>query len=187
MANVSQTVARVYGQALYEVADEQGVVGDVLDELRTLAGVAWKPGNEEIREFFLSPRIDRDRKWEILQQALGGQVSRPVMGLLRVLIYKGREATLDNIADHFERFRDLAENRIHAHVTVAAPLGDETLAGIKARLEASSGKIVDLHEKVDPAVIGGASIRVGDRVIDRTLRTKLAALRKQLLASANQR
>lgn len=187
MPNVSQTVARVYGQALYEVAVEQRVVGRVLDELRVLSGVAWSKGNEDIRDFFLSPRIDRDRKWEILQQTLGDRISRPVMGLLRVLIYKGREATLDNIADHFERFRDLAENRIHAHVTVAASLGDDGLARIKARLEASSGKNVELHEKVDPAVLGGAAIRVGDRVIDRTLRTKLAALRKDLLASANQR
>lgn len=187
MPNVSQTVARVYGQALYEVAAEQGVVGDVLDELRMLYQLNWAKGNERIREFFLSPRIDRDKKWEVLQRTLEGKISRPVMGLLRVLIYKGREATLDNIADHFERFRDLAENRMHAYVTVAVPLGDPSLAAIKARLEAESGKSVEIHERVDPGVIGGASVRVGDRVIDRTIKTKLAALRKSLLASANQR
>ena len=164
MANVSHTVARVYGQALYEVAAEQGSVGRVLDELRALSGIAWKAGNEDIRDFLLSPRVDRDKKWDVLQQALGDTVSRPVMGLLRVLIFKGRETTLDNIAVHFERFRDEAENRIHAHVTVAASLGDEGIAALKARLEAASGKIVDLHEQVDPSVIGGASLRVGDRV-----------------------
>lgn len=187
MANVSHTVARVYGQALYEVAAEQGAVGRVLDELRGLAGIAWKPGNEDIRDFLMSPRIDRDKKWAVLEDALSDSVSRPVMGLLRVLIYKGRETTLDNIAIHFERFRDLAENRVHAHVTVAAPLGDERLAALKARLEASSGKNVHLHERVDASVMGGAALRVGDRVIDRTLKTKLAALRKSLLATANQR
>ena len=56
---------------------------------------------------------------------------------------------------------------------------------LRARLEAASGKNVRMHEKVDPSVIAGASIRVGDRVIDRTLRTKLAALRESLLASTN--
>ena len=185
MSNVSHTVARVYGQALYEVAAEQGAVGRVLDELRALAKLTWQSGNEDIRDFLMSPRIDRDKKWGVLQDALGDSVSRPVMGLLRVLIYKGRETTLDNIAVHFERFRDLAENRLHAHVTVATPLGDERLAALKARLEASSGKVVSLHQRVDPSVIGGAALRVGDRVIDRTLKTKLAALRKSLLASAN--
>ena len=187
MSNVSHAVARVYGQALYEVAAEQGAVGRVLDELRGLSGIAWKPGNEDIRDFINSLRIDRDKKWDVLQQALGDTVSRPVMGLLRVLIYKGRETTLDNIATHFERFRDLAENRVHAHVTVAQSLGADKLAALKARLEAESGKNVDLHERVDPGVIGGAALRVGDRVIDRTLKTKLAALRKSLLATANQR
>lgn len=187
MPNVSQSVARVYGQALYEIAAEQGCVGEVLDDLRALAGLAWKKGNEDIRDFLLSPRIDRDVKWEVLRKAGEGRVSRPVLGLIRVLILKGREATLDNIADHFERFRDLAENRIHAHVTVAAPLGADLLGRVKARIEAASGKTVDLHEHVDPSVIGGARLRVGDRVIDRTVRTKLAALRKRLLDTANQR
>ena len=187
MANVSQSVARVYGQALYQVASEQGLVGDVLDELRALTRAAWQPGNEAIREYLLSPRVDRDTKWEILRRAFEGRLSRPTLGLLKIVIYKGRESILDNIAGHFERFRDLAENRIHAHVTVATTLGDAALARMKARLEAASGKVVSLHERVDPGVIGGAAIRVGDRVIDRTLKTKLAALRRELLATANQR
>ena len=185
MANPSQTIARVYAQALYEVADEQGCVGQVHDELHALAGLAWKPGNEDIRDFILSPRIDRATKWDLLEKTLGDLLSRPMMGLLKVLIFKGREATLDNIADHFDRFQDLAENRIHAHVTVAEPMDESFKQQLQQRLEKASGKNVRMHEKVDPSVIAGASIRVGDRVIDRTLRTKLAALREQLLASAN--
>lgn len=185
MANPSQTIARVYAQALYEVAEAQGVVGQVHDELHALAGLAWQPGNEDIRDFILSPRIDRDTKWDLLERTLGDKLSRPMMGLIKVLIYKGREATLDNIAGHFDRFQDLAENRIHAHVTVAEPMDEAFKESLKARLEASSGKNVRMHEKVDPSVIAGASIRVGDRVIDRTLRTKLAALREKLLASTN--
>jgi len=185
VTNVSQTIARVYAQALYEVAEEQGAVGVVHDELRALAGLAWQEGNEDIRDFFLSPRIDRATKWKLLGEALRDHLSRPVLGLLKVLIFKGREATLDNIADHFDRFQDLAENRIHAHVTVATPMEDALKADLKARLEAESGKIVLMHERIDPSIIGGASIRVGDRVIDRTLRTKLAALRERLLETAN--
>jgi F-type H+-transporting ATPase subunit delta len=185
VSNPSQTIARVYAQALYEVAAEQGAVGTVYEELRALAGLAWKEGNEDIRDFFLSPRIDRATKWELLGKALGDQLSRPVLGLLKVLIFKGREATLDNIADHFERFQDLAENRIHAHITVASPMDEALRQSLRSRLEAESGKSVSMHEKVDPSVIGGASIRVGDRVIDRTLRTKLAALRERLLETAN--
>jgi F-type H+-transporting ATPase subunit delta len=184
VANPSHTIARVYAQALYEVAAQHGVVGQVHDELHALSDLAWKPGNEDIRDFLLSPRIDRATKWELLEKTLGGMLSRPILGLLKVLIFKGREATLDNISTHFDRFQDLAENRIHAHVTVAAPMDEALKESLKARLEVSSGKSVRMHEKIDPAVIAGASIRVGDRVIDRTLRTKLAALRERLLETA---
>ncbi len=187
MPNVSQTIARVYAQALYEVAAEQQKVGDVLDELRALDAALLAPGGRTVRDFLFSPRVDRDQKWAVMQRALEGRVSRPVLGLVRVLIDKGREATLDNIADQFERFRDQAENRIHAHVTVAVPLDEALRRDLVARLEAASGKTVRMHETVDPAVLGGARLRVGDRVIDRTLRTKLQALRKRLLASAGPR
>jgi len=172
VTNPSQTIARVYAQALYEVANEQGLVGRVHEELHALAGLAWKKGNEDIRDFILSPRIDRDTKWDLLEKALGDHLCRPMLGLIKVLIFKGREATLDNIS------------RIHAHVTVAAPMDEALRQSLKARLEAGSGKTVRMHEKVDPSIIAGASIRVGDRVIDRTLRTKLAALRERLLETA---
>ena len=187
MPNPSQSIARVYAQALYEVAVEQGVVGDVLDELQVLHELIWSDEGRPIREFVLSPRVDRERKWAVLRPALEGRVSRPVLGLVRVLIQKGREAVLDNIAQQFERFRDLAENRIHAHVTVAVPMDEAFLADVRARLARASGKTVAIHQRVDPDVLGGAAIRVGDRVIDRTLRTKLAALRERLLTAANQK
>jgi len=186
VSNPSQSIARVYAQALYEVAEEQGAVGDVLQELRFLHDLIWSDEGQAIREFVLSPRIDRERKWAVVRPALEDRVSRPTLGLMRLLIQKGREAVLDNIAGQFERFRDLAENRIHAHLTVATALDEAFLADVKTRLETSSGKIVDLHQEIDPEVLGGAAIRVGDRVIDRTLRTKLASLRQRLLESANQ-
>jgi F-type H+-transporting ATPase subunit delta len=184
VASPSHAAARVYAQALFEVAQEQGTVGQVLDEMRALYDLVWGAGNEWLREFVLSPRIDRDTKWSVLRETLEGKVCRPVLGLVKVLIYRGREATLNNIAEHFERFRDQRENRIHASVTVAAPLGDAFKEGLRKRLEAASGKTVTLHERVDRAVLGGAAIRVGDKVIDRTLLTKLKALRKQLLERA---
>ncbi len=186
MANPSETIARVYAQALFEVAVKTGEVGQVLDDLRVIHALAWAPENLVIREFLFSPRVDRDRKWSAMRSALEGQVCRPVLGLMKVIIDKGREATLDNIAVHFERFRDQAENRLHAHVTVAQPMDEAFRADLVRRLEAESGKTVRLHEQVDENVLGGASIRIGDRIIDRTLRTQLQRLRKSLLARATE-
>jgi F-type H+-transporting ATPase subunit delta len=101
---------------------------------------------------------------------------------MKVLVMKGREDAFQGVVTQFEALKDVAENRIHADVTIARPLTAELRAAVEGRIAKASGKSVVVHERVDPGVIGGAAIRIGDRVIDRTLRTQLAALRKQLLA-----
>jgi F-type H+-transporting ATPase subunit delta len=179
MANPSRSVARVYAAALTEHGRETKSLGTIHDDLKKV--LALYEGDRWFRSFFTSPRIDRPVKWKALQKAFTGKVGRPVLGLLKVLVDKGREPVFDNIVDEFEKLRDQAENRVHAYVVVSQPLADELRAAITARLERSSGKNVALHERVDPEVLGGASIRVGDRVIDRTLRTRLAALKKEML------
>ena len=179
MGNPSHPVARVYAAALMEIGRGSGQLSAIYDDLMAVARLydsdAW------FRQFFTSPRIDRTIKWKAVEKAFRGKVGKPVLGLLRVLIDKGREPVLDNVVAQFGQLKDLAENRLHAHLVVARPLADEIRDALRDRLERASGKKVALHERVDPAVLGGASIRVGDRVIDRTLKTKLAALRKQLL------
>ena len=178
MASRSDPVARVYAAALIELGREKGTLGRMYDELhaiqRLLAGEAW------FRQYFTSPRVDRAAKWRTLRSAFEGRVDRQVLGLLKVIVEKGRETAFDNVVDQFDRFKDLAENRLHAHVTVAAALAEPLRAALTQRLERASGRTVALHERVDPAVLGGASIRIGDRVIDRTLRTRLNALRRRL-------
>lgn len=178
MPNQSDPVARVYAAALIELGREHGTLGTLYDELHAILRLyeteTW------FRQFFTSPRIDRTAKWRAIRGAFEGKVHRQVLGLLNILIAKGRESAFDNVVDQFDRFKDLAENRVHAHVVVAAPLTAEAKQSLQGRLERVSGRSVALHEKVDPAVLGGASIRIGDKVIDRTLRTRLNALRRRL-------
>lgn len=178
MSNRSDPIARVYAGALVELGREQRCLGEIYDDLRAV--LALYDGDTYFRQFFTSPRIDREVKWRAVRSAVEGRVGRPVLGLLRVLISKGREGAFDNLVHQFERFKDEVEHRVHASVTVAAPLEADARAELVARLERASGRTVVLHDVVDPAVIGGASIRIGDRIIDRTVRTRLAALRRIL-------
>jgi F-type H+-transporting ATPase subunit delta len=177
----SQSIARVYAAALAEIGRDTKsleAIGADLAAVRALyAGDAW------FRSFFTSPRIDRAVKWKALNAAFKGKVGRPVVGLMKVLVEKGRESVFDDVVLEFGKLKDVVENRVHAHVTVARPLAADVRDAVKARLERACGKTIALHEHVDASVLGGASIRVGDRVIDRTLKTKLAALKKQLLAA----
>lgn len=172
-------VARVYAAALTEIGRETGTLGAIHDDIQALRRMV--EADPWFRHFWTSPRLDRAVKWRAVEAALKGRIGRPMLGLLKVLVDKGREPALDNVAKQFEHLKDLAENRVHAHVLVARPLPDDLRLALKARLEKQCGKSVEIHERVEPAVLGGAAIRIGDRIIDRTFRTRLAALERQLL------
>jgi len=179
LASPTHPAARVYAAALAELGRDTNTLAAIwadLQALRTLfRAEPW------FRQFFSSPKIDAPKKWAAVEKAFKGRVSRETLGLMRVLIIKGREDVFQGVVTQFEILKDVAENRLHAHVTVAAPLSAELRAAVEGRVGRAAGKTVVIHEHVDPAVLGGAAIRVGDRVIDRTLRTRLAAMKKQLL------
>lgn len=179
MTGPTHPASRVYAAALAQLGVETKSLATIWEDLLALRELfraePW------FRQFFSSPKIDRPRKWAAVEKAFTGRVSRQTLGLLKVLVMKGREDAFQGVVVQFEALKDEAENRIHADVTVAAPLAAELRAAVEGRIAKASGKSVVLRERVDPSVIGGARIRVGDRVIDRTLKTRLAALRKELL------
>lgn len=176
--NVSQAVARVYAEALLDLGVARGVLPRIVDDLAAVRDLFDR--DRTFREFFGSPRLDPTVKKRVLAKAFAGRLDRPVMGLLSVLVDKRREMVLDNIVAEFERFRDLREGRAHVHVTSAAPLGGDLADELRARLERATGKKVKLHERLDPRVLGGLVVKLGDKVIDGSLRRRLDRLRRGL-------
>jgi F-type H+-transporting ATPase subunit delta len=179
--NVSQILARIYAEALLDSAQESVGLGRIVDDLHLVQELYTK--DRRIWSFFSSPRIEPEEKQRLLRGALEGKISRPVMGLLHVLVEKQRGALLDNVVAEFERHRDIRENRIHAHVTSAAPLAEDQRADLVRRLAAATGKTVELHEKIDPRVLGGLIVKVGDKIVDGTLKRRLEKLRRELVAA----
>jgi F-type H+-transporting ATPase subunit delta len=112
---------------------------------------------------------------------LGDRIDRPVMGLLHVLVNKRREMLLDNIAAEFDRYRDLREGRQHVYITAARAVDEDQLGDIRSRLEKATGKEILVHVKIDPRVVGGLRIKLGDKVIDGTIRHRLQQLRQALV------
>jgi F-type H+-transporting ATPase subunit delta len=120
-----------------------------------------------------------------LDAAITGHFDRPVHGLLHVLIDKRREGILDNIVDEFERYLDLREGRTHVHVTSARGLDDELRQNIIDKLQAALGsKEIKLHEIVEPRIIGGLILKVGDRVLDGSIRRRLRGLASSLTSDS---
>jgi F-type H+-transporting ATPase subunit delta len=177
--NVSQAVARVYAQALSDLGEDEGSLPRIADDLHALRTLFESDAN--FREFFGSPRLDPPAKKRVLNELLGERISRPAMGLLHVLIDKRREMLLDNIAGEFDRYRDLREGRLHVHITAARPVAEDQLGDIRERLEKATGKQVLAHVRIDPRVLGGLRIKLGDKVIDGTISRRLQQLRHALV------
>jgi F-type H+-transporting ATPase subunit delta len=180
--NQSDPVARVYAVALYESARDSGAVGDVQQGLALLIE-AWN--DRVFRDFFTSPRVPRPVKIKGMEAALQGRVAPQVLNFVKVLIAKGREPQFDNIVSAFHIYRDQAENRVHAWVQSGGAMQDAEVESIKRQLSViSGGKDVVLHYEHQPELIGGAKIRLGDRLIDNTLRTRLKHLAQSMGAQS---
>jgi F-type H+-transporting ATPase subunit delta len=168
----------MYAVALYETARDKGVVGEVLQGLKAIYG-AWE--DKSFRDFFTSPRVPRPVKIKGMEAALQGRVAPHVLNFIKVLIDKGREPQFDNILSAFNMYRDQAENRVHAWVDAGSDFNEAEKNELKAALSsASGGKEVVLHYNHKPELLGGARVRLGDKLIDNTLRTRLAHLAQAL-------
>jgi F-type H+-transporting ATPase subunit delta len=185
MKNVSQAAARVYAQALFDIGLGTGTVGQIYDDLHAVYD-ALNGLDEDLQTFFNLPQFRRDDKRRIISLAFEGKVCRPVLGLLHVLVEKRREPLLDNIVEEFDRYRDQHEGRVRARVVTARKLDPELLNALRSALEQRTKKSIDLTETVDPEVIGGLRVNVGDRVLDGTLRRNLQDMRRNLAATHRQ-
>ena len=185
MKNVSQAAARVYAKALFDIGLQTGTVGEIYDDLQA-AYNALNGLDADLRTFFNLPQFRRDEKRRIINLAFEGKVCRPVLGLLHVLVEKRRETLLDNVVEEFGRYRDQHEGRVRARVVTARKLDDDLLDALRLAIEQRTQKAVDLTETIDPEVLGGLRVNVGDRVLDGTLRRSLQDMRRSFAATQSQ-
>jgi len=179
--SISLAAARVYAKAVFDLAASGGTLPQVAGELNAVHQ-AISGLDPELRGFFEMPLVRRDDKKRLIALAFAGKVSRPVVGLLNVLVDKRREQLLDAIVTEFNDLMDEHEGRIQASVTSARPIGPELAAELQAALEQRLARPVTLSQKIDPGLIGGMKVNVGDRVLDGTLRRALLDMRRTLTA-----
>lgn len=177
-----QAPARIYAGALFDIAVENRMVDQIADELRAVSS-AIDGLDAQLRGFFEMPQIRKEDKQRVVNLAFEGKVSRPVLGLLHVLVDKRREPLLDAIVADFGELVDESEGRVRANVTSASALDADLADAIRAALEQRTQRRVVLRQRVDPGVLGGIRVSLGDLVIDGTLRRGLLDLRRTLAAA----
>jgi F-type H+-transporting ATPase subunit delta len=175
------TAARRYAEAAFEIAVRDGTVEAWRRELDEAADVIADPA---IAEALHNPAVPRAVREEAIRKGLGSAVSKPVLNLILFMVRRGRIEELTRVAAEFRRLDDERRGIIHAVATSALPLEPSEVKALTARLEQMTGRTVELAVETDPSLLGGIVVRVGDRLIDGSVRGRLERLRSQLVSGA---
>ncbi len=175
------TIARNYAEALLELGERSGQVENFAHLMEEMAGAV--EADDRIRVVLESPRVPKDQKQELLANALRGRAPQEFVRFLGAIVKRGRQGMIGAIAKEYLKLVDIKFNRVHASVTVAREPDPDLEAEIKERLTAVLNKEVIPHFRHEPAILGGVIIRVGDRVMDGSLRRKILRLRKSMLSA----
>jgi F-type H+-transporting ATPase subunit delta len=171
---------RRYAEAAFEI----GLRDDSLDTWRReLDSAAATLGTGELEAVLANPATPLNQRVDAATGVFKG-LSDPVRNLVLLLLRRGRIEQLPRVASEFARLDDRRTGLIHATATSAAPLNAGERAAIAARLEKLYGGRVDLETNVDPAILGGIVVRIGDRLIDGSVLGRLERLRNQLASGA---
>jgi F-type H+-transporting ATPase subunit delta len=175
------TIARNYAQALLEAGERRGEAEQYAGLIEAVAGAL--EADPRIRVALESPRVTKEAKQRVLQRALGGRAPEPFIRFLGAVVKRGRQGLLPAISREYHLLLDHKLNRLHAGVVLAREPDERLLEEIRRRLSAAIGKEIVPHVRADPRILGGIIVRVGDRVMDGSLRRKLMLLRRHMLGA----
>jgi F-type H+-transporting ATPase subunit delta len=180
MAALAGSVSRRYARALFQIGVDAGTFEALGQELADLAEMF--AGSPELRQTLENPVFKPSEKRAILEKLLPRVApSRTVQSFALLLLERNRIVALPAIARAYRELSDAHSGRVRATVTSAEALSPADLERVRRALEQRTSKKVMLEAKVDPSLIGGLVARVGDLVLDGSVRTQLATLREKLL------
>ena len=172
------TIARNYAEVLLELARRAGDIEGWGAMMRDVAEAVRK--DERLRLFLESPRIDDGARNAVLTNAFQDRMPRLFVRFLHTLVDHRRQLLIPEISVEYDTLLDEVQGRVHAHVTMAKEPSAADRDLIASRLGAALGKTVVPHVTVDSRILGGAIVRIGDLVMDGSVRRRLGALRAHL-------
>jgi F-type H+-transporting ATPase subunit delta len=172
MAEIA-TVARPYAEAAFEAALDKSSLGSTSESLQLVAAIAR---DERVRSVLSDPRVSAAQKKDLFAGIAQGKLDEVTRNLLDVLIDNHREVLVGDIEEQFEDLKRNHERVVRARITSAQPLTDQQRADIVGALEHRYGKKVEAEVDVDPQLLGGARVQVGDQVIHASVRDALAQM-----------
>lgn len=173
------TIARNYAEALLELARRAKDLRGWGTLLQSIADAMEQ--DAKLRAFLETPRVATASKNAVLRKALADRAPAKFVRFVESVVTHRRQMLIPAIAQQYMDLVDAAENRLHANVTVSRDADEKTRKLIADRLSKVFDKTVIPHLTVDPRILGGVVVRVGDTVMDGSLRRKLGTLRSRML------
>jgi F-type H+-transporting ATPase subunit delta len=174
----SDELVHGYAEALFRVVRAEGELDRVEDELYRFGKTL--ESSHELKQALSDQSMDKAQRVTILEELLGDKVSGHTLGLLTFIVAQGRARHLPQILEEVSDLAAEARNAVVADVRSAVPLNDKQRAALAAALSKATGKKVEVKVLLDPSVIGGIVAKVGDTVIDGTVKRRLEQLREQV-------
>ena len=174
------TISRNYAETLLTLAqkaEDQRGWGKMLSDVSTAMG-----SDITLRHFLESPKVSAEQKKDVLGKAFADRAPRLFVRFLQALVTNRRQMLIPQITTEYFALLDAAENRVHADVTLAKQPTDEETARLVASLRQALGKDVVPNVRVDPSIIGGVIVKMGDTVMDGSVKRRLGVLRKAMVA-----
>jgi F-type H+-transporting ATPase subunit delta len=176
-----EEIAQVYARSLFEVAREQGKLDEIREQLGQFADALTS--DHDLQVFFFSPYFSTKEKEEGLDRALDG--ADPVLvNFLKLLIENHRMPVIFRVRRDFDALWEEENRLLPVSVTSAVELDKDTVRQIGDRIAQQTGRKVQLSANVDPDILGGMVVRVGNQVLDASVRNRLEQLRKQVARAA---
>ncbi|MEE1257608.1 MAG: ATP synthase F1 subunit delta [Lachnospiraceae bacterium] len=178
---MAKLVSKTYGEALFELAVEENKTGLYLEEVANLLKVIQE--NQDFGQFMNHPKIPKEEKLTVMENIFRDKMDKELLGFLVTIVEKDRyseiEEILKYVIDSIKEYRNIGV----AYVTTAIPLQENQKKDVENKLLSTTKyETLECHYKVDEGLIGGMVIRMGDRVVDSSIRTKLESLERELLA-----
>ena len=177
---MAKLVGTTYGEALFELAVDEGREEQFLEEVTALKELLKQ--NPDFEKLMNHPKILKEEKIKVLEEVFEGRISKELLGLLHLVVSKDRYGQINEILDYFIAEVKKSQRIGIAYVTTAIPLGEAKKKEIEEKLlETTDFVKMEMHYQVEEDLIGGMIIRIGDRVVDSSVRPKLFELRRDLL------
>ena len=174
-------IARRYAGAMFDIGLKQHSLERTLEDVR---GIAQVFAHRKLAYLLREPKVPAQRKETAIRQALANKLLPTSLNLALLVVQRELVDIMPNIANELEQLVHNYKNEAIADVTTATQIDDAELTEIKQALEKRTGKTIITRARIQPDILGGVIARVGDQVIDGSVRSRLAALRQQLLKSA---